>query len=50
VASKSGGLGNSIRLEENIKIEGTSSLQNLLAVEAMDEGGNSKREEIIIYR
>ncbi|MDD5710573.1 MAG: PBP1A family penicillin-binding protein [Candidatus Colwellbacteria bacterium] len=47
--SKSGDLDESLRLEENIQIEG-SSLQNKLAIEAVDDEGNSEKEEIIIYR
>jgi 1A family penicillin-binding protein len=47
--SRSGDLKNSLRLEENIEVEG-ASIQNLLVVEAMDESGDSKRDEIIIYR
>jgi len=47
--SKSGDLGNSLRLEEDIKIEG-ASLQNRLVIEATDKGNGSEREEIIVYR
>jgi 1A family penicillin-binding protein len=47
--SKSGDLGSSLRLEENIKVEG-SSLRNRLVIEATDEGGDLRREEIVVYR
>ncbi|MBU2101113.1 PBP1A family penicillin-binding protein [Patescibacteria group bacterium] len=47
--SKSGNLGKSLRLEEEIRLKGTS-LQSVVLIEAVDDDDNKGSEKIIIYR